>query len=109
MAKNLIKDLSILTTIPERNLNRLGDLVVCCISNAIQDSILQEKTITELDIYIGILYIQHEDNEIKYKFIPSNKLDKNVKDTVINKLNSLEIKITKSLISKVVNTYKNLL
>jgi len=109
MSKNIIQDMATLTTIPEKNLSKLIDVSIYCISDAIQECLKQEETIAEIDIGIGILYIQCLGNNIKYKFIPSDRLDKAVKETLINKLNLLEIKLETSLVSKITNIYKDLI
>ena len=93
----------------EKNLSKLIDVSIYCISDAIQECLKQEETIAEIDIGIGILYIQCLDNNIKYKFIPSDMLDKAVKETLINKLNLLELKLETSLVSKITNIYKDLI
>lgn len=51
--------------------------------------------------------INLKNNEIKYKFIPSQKLEKTIINTVLNEKNSLILNIEDSLISKLTNVYKN--
>lgn len=107
--EKLIEDLSILTTIPEKTLTKISDKIIYCISDAIEESICENKNITEINMSIGTLYIKHTDDEIKYKFVPSDKLSKAVTDTVCNKLNLLEDVIENTIIEKVENIYKDLL
>lgn len=106
--EDLIKDVATLTTIPEKSLVKLVDKSYWCISNEVIESLKQGDTVTEIDIGIGILYIKVIDDTIQYKFIPSAKLNDTVKDTVINKRNILEDTLEKTLVNKIVDTYKDL-
>jgi len=51
--------------------------------------------------------INFDNEQIKYKFKPSQKLEKVVTNTVVNERNDLVLNIEESLISKLTNTYKN--
>lgn len=105
----LIDDLSILTTIPNKALNKLVTKSYYCINEAVIDTLLEDKNVVEIDIGLGTLYIQILDNSIKYKFIPSADLEKNVKNTVVNNKNNLQNVLENNLVNKIVNTYKDLL
>lgn len=105
----LIADLSILTTIPEKTLTELLDKVTYCICDAVKESELQDITTTEIDVGIGTLYIKHEDSELKYKFIPSDNLSKDVIKVINTRLNLLEKNLETSLSTKFKNVYKKLL
>lgn len=106
--ENLMKDVSTLTTIPEKSLSKLMDKAYWCISNEVVESLKQDSNVIEIDIDIGELYIKVIDDNIQYKFIPSAKLNDTVKDTVINKRNVLEDTLEKTLVNKIVDTYKDL-
>lgn len=106
---NLIKDLSTLTTINEGKLENLFKLIADCIGEEFKETIDSEKSIMEYDIAIGKLFICNKENELKYKFIPSENLENILKGVVKGKRNSLELKVEKSLISAIENTYKDLL
>lgn len=109
MEKNLIKDLSKLTTIPIDSLCLLSNKAIWCICDEVEDTILNGETITTIDIGIGNILIKNEEDEVKYKFIPSKELENNIIDTTINKKNPLKIIIEKTLINKILNTYKDVL
>jgi|GEM_PF-3312648 len=104
----IIEDVSKLTTIPDKSIYKLMDKFVYCISDAIVEDIISLNDITEADIGLGTLYIQHIGNEIKYKFIPNDYFNKVVIDSVTNKLNLLEKSVEKNLVDKITNTYKDL-
>ena len=66
---NLIKDLSILTTIPEDTLTKLVDKCNWCICeyvNELQIDTKREDNIVEIDLGIGKLSILISDNQLKY-------------------------------------------
>ena len=106
---NIIEDLSKLTTIPVKSLNKLVDKTVFCISDIVEDAVLEQKKLLEIDIGIGILHIKLESESVKYKFIPHQILETAVKDTIVNKRNLLQDTLEKVLVNRVVNTYKELL
>ena len=105
---NVIKDVSTLTTIPEKTLNKLEQKFIYCICEQIQEDMLEEQEISELDIGLGTLYIKYADNQIKYKFIPNSELEKAVYNTVVKKLNLMEPTLNEALVKKFVDVYKDL-
>lgn len=109
MTTNTIKDLATLTTIPEKTLHKMFKKMVYCICETLQENILEDKSITSLDVGIGTLYIKHETSEnLKYHFEPSSYLEKSLKDTILNKQNLLEDVLNESLNEKFMEVYKNL-
>jgi hypothetical protein len=108
---NIINDVSILTTIPDKTLAKFFRKMIFCICEAVQEDILDEdnpKDITELDIGIGKLYIKHVGADIKYRFEPNDFLEKALSSTVINKKNYLEEFLDKALSKKFMEVYKDL-
>ena len=106
---NLIEDISKLTTIPIQVLDKLLTKSHYCISDAVADSLLADKRLTEIDIGIGMLYIELKNDVARYKFIPSKELEKNVKNTLINGENLLRDKLEQVLVTRITDTYKELL
>lgn len=105
---NIIEDVSVLSTIPEKTLEKLLSKVYYCISDTLVEDIANEKDITELDIGIGVLYIRHIGEQVSYKFIPSENLEKVVNTTIIKKQNLLENVLNDSLAKKFMDVYKDL-
>ena len=103
-----VKDVSILTTIPEKTLAKMFQKFIYCICQTVLEDITDEKEITELNIGLGTLYIKHDSNDIKYKFVPSNDLEKGVNLTVTKKLNLMENTLNTVLAKKFMNVYKDL-
>ena len=104
----LIKDLSVLTTIPENSLKQLFEKAEWCISDSLLESTLKGEEFLSLDIGIGKLYIKVEDDTIKYRFKPSASLTKQIKQTLKNKKSSLESTLDATVVSRILNTYKDL-
>ena len=105
--QSLIEDLSVLTTIPTINLNQLAKKSNFCICNCVAESKLQNESLTSIDIGIGELQIFVENDNIKYKFIPSKALEKGVKSTVLEGKNILTNELENALSSKIMNAHKD--
>lgn len=106
--KDLIQDLSILTTIGKYNLDQLTSKSISVISHDVEESLRDSQDITSIDIGLGVLHILHKDNVIKYKFIPSKKLDDTIFNTYKNRESALVVEIDKALGERINNTYKDL-
>jgi hypothetical protein len=106
---NLIEDISKLTTIPDNVLYKLVEKSLYCISDAVEDTVLEQKKIVEIDIGIGTLYLELNAENVRYKFVPNKELESAIKDTIINKRNLLKDALETTLITKITNTYKELL
>ena len=106
---SIINDLSTITTIPMNSLQKLKEKEIYLICNAVEESTLQGKNITEINLGLGTLVILIEGGFINYKFTPSNKLEKNLVDTIINKKNPLTNLFEEALADRVVKTYKDML
>lgn len=106
---NLVKDISTLTTIPVATLQKFVSLSESIISHAVFELVNTDNNITSINIGIGVLNIKVEAQSIQYKFIPSNKLEQLVRDTVVTKKSPLVTQVEDKLKDKVLNVYKELL
>ncbi len=99
---SLIEDLSVLTTIPLNNLNKLLDKALWCFCDCVDESRISKENITSIDIGIGVISICVEDNNIQYRFVPSKKLESAVKAVIVEGKNPLietaEDKLTKGML-----------
>ncbi len=107
---NINDDISTLTTIPKKTLDKLNEKVLYAICETLEEDILADKTISEFNFFdLFTLYIKYEDTDaIRYKVVPNPNLETNVRDTLKNKLNLLEDVINKTLARKFEEVYKNL-
>lgn len=104
-----ITDLSKITTIPNKTLEKLFTKMIYCISDAVYESWEQGNDTLDLNIGIGTLSLKMTEDEVKYKFIPSEELSDAVKNTILNEQNLLEDKLEQSFVDKVTHLYKDLL
>ena len=107
--ESLINNLSAITTIPVNSLQKLKEKEIYLICNDVEESILQNKNVTEINIGIGVLTIEIKDSFINYKFVPSSKLEKHLVSTIMNKKNPLTNVFEEALASRIVKTYKDML
>ena len=85
--------------------------MVFCICEAVKEDMVDEnnpKEITELDIGIGKLYVKVVGTEVKYKFEPSEYLQKAMLATATNKENPLPDFLDESLGKKFIDLYKEI-
>ena len=106
MTTDISTDLSTLTTINEQIFTKLESKIIWCISNSMYEAIKAGENSTIIDLGFGTITILFDNNEIKYKFVPSQELEKVLTRTVINERNDLAINIESSLVSKLTNVYK---
>ena len=107
--ENIVQDVSKISTIQTKYLNKLNDIYLYCILESVQEAILRNDTYCELDLGLGQLLINFDNNELKFKFKPSQKLKTEVISTIKNNKNLLEIELEKSLIEKLTKLYKEII
>jgi hypothetical protein len=105
---NIIKDTAVLTTVPEKAIKKIIEKMIYSINEAVVEARLTGEKIVELDIGLGTLLINLEDDTIRYKFIPGEKLEESVKNSFINQQNLLEDALDASIVDKLTNIYKEL-
>lgn len=102
-------DLSALTNISKLSLDNLSEKSNYCISHTILECIESKDNQSEIDIGIGKLYIRIEEDQIKYKFIPSKKLEEMIAFTAKNKQSPLLNKLDSALADRIENAYKSMI
>lgn len=106
--ESLNKDVAALTGLSSKNLKDLVLKYELCISNRVREDTMENKSLTELDLGFGKLYIKHVDNLIQYKFIPDAKLEGMVTSAIKDPSFPLEKELEKALVNKITLLYKNL-
>lgn len=106
METKLSKDLSVLTGINEQSIKKLADKSIYCICNSVEDMIYARDEELSIDVGIGTLKILLANSVVKYKFIPSDKLDQAVVKTISSEQNELVDVLESALVSKIENVYK---
>lgn len=109
MTFDLISDLSLLTTIPKKTLQRLGDQGAECLCHDVLESIQSGETCTDIDIDIGTIKVIIEDDELHYRFAPSRRLEEMLINSIRSGEDPLVSHIEDSISSRILNTYKDLI
>lgn len=112
MIFDITKDVSTLTTIPEKTLDKYNKKIMYCICEAISEQLSDETNdndIISLDLGYGTLFVKViDENNLKYHFKPSDFLDKEIKATLSGEESSLVKYLNESLETKFTDVYKNL-
>lgn len=108
MKNTMIEQLSKLTTIPNDSLERLKNIEIMCITNDFYETLKTSNKLTTTDVGIGTLNILYDNGAVKFKFVPSAKLEEEIIQTAKGKQSKLEKTLDKSLKDSLVNTYKDL-
>lgn len=103
------KKISDLSTIPEWAIKRLHEYTDLIHSNDIINGLKEKEQVISIDILEGKLYIKIEDDNIKYKFVPSKEFNELVKNTIINKEDKLLTAVSAKLKQALMVTYKDIL
>jgi hypothetical protein len=106
---DLVSDISTLTTLPDKTLRRLCDKSVECICHNVLETLQNEELETSIDISIGTIKIIVDNNEIHYRFIPSNKLESMLVETINSGVDPLVKHIEESLTNRILTAYKDLI
>lgn len=106
---DLVSDISLLTTLPDKTLRKLCDKGNECICHNVLEALQEDNNEINIDISIGTLKILIEDDELHYRFIPSNKLEEMLIQSISTGKDPLITHIEESLTSKILNTYKDLI
>jgi len=104
----LIEDISAITTLPIKTLDRLFDKGAECICHSVLESKLNGESVCSIDISVGEIKVIISNDTISYRFIPSNKLEAMLVDTIVNNNDPLVKDIEDTLINRILNTYKDL-
>ena len=94
-----------MTQIDPSLLKSLTDITEDNICHTVYESLLSRESVSEIDIGYGKLYIMLENERIKYKFIPSEKLEERVHTTVKTKTSPVATKLEKNLKKKIESVY----
>ena len=100
--------LSTLTTVPLHTFEKLNDVINCMHSDTIVTQLLEGKSTFELKIMEGTIYLKLENDNIKYKFIPSEDFDTIIRDSILSKKSKLIETSLDRLQRSLVNTYKDI-
>ena len=108
MKIDTIKDVSDITGIDKKYLDKILKVFQYSIAEDITELNLNIENVIDLDIGIGLISIKVEDDTIKYKFTPNDSFVDIVKNAIKYKKNVLEYKLETSLCQKIEQMYRDL-
>lgn len=106
---NLIEDISTLTEVTEKTLEKLVNVSNYCISHAIHEAHCEKRDLTTIDLGIGELTIRFIEQGIQYRFVPSDVLEKMIVQTVVGKTSPMITRVETKLQDKIDKAYKEVL
>lgn len=109
MKYNIEEKVQKLTTIDQSVLERLNNIVASCVVDAIYECVLKSNEDSiEIDFNFCKLIVSKSDNELRYKFVPSAKLEEDIIKAVREKRSCLDDMVVEKLKSSLLSTYKEL-
>lgn len=108
MKRYLLKDISPLTNIKDKIINKMSNISELCICDYINELDMIDEDVLNIDIGIGIISMLIVDDEIQYSFSPSESLEKMIIKTIEDKESPLVNKLEVNLENKINSTYKDI-
>ena len=105
---NTIEDLSKVTTIPRVTLQKLIEQSEMCVCHDMLEQILNNENYICVDIMFGYLYINMDEDNVKFKFVPSAQFEDMIVDTINTKRSPLINAVESALSTKIMKVYKDL-
>lgn len=109
MKSNAVEDVSKLTQVSDKVLNKIVDLLRTTIAETFSESEEIGDDTTSVDIGIGELTILHKNDELRFRFNPSAKLQEDIKKILSGDRDIFVEKVENSLSQKISDLYKELL
>lgn len=106
---DLLKDISEITNVPKLTLEKISAKGELCIADAVVEVLARGDSQVTLDIGIGTLTIRVSESEVKYKFIPSTRLDTTILRSITLRESPLIPKLDNALVARIQATYKELI
>ena len=107
--QDIIGQACVLTTIGRRVADKLTKAEEYAVVDAFADCRSSGDDEASADIGIGVIGIRYEDGTIKWRFSPSESLEKACVDAAIHKKNLLSDNLGKALSAKLAEIYKDLM
>ena len=109
MKRFLLKDISSITNINDKVINKMSQISELCICDYLDELDCINEDVLNIDIGIGTISMLIIENEIQYSFSPSNKLETMIIKTIETKENPLVNKLEINLENKINSTYKDIM
>lgn len=109
MQQNLIRDISALTAVSNKTLNKIVDVAELCFCDYINELDITNEDVVNIDIGIGTLSLLLVNDSMQYQFTPSYQLEQQLINTIESKTSPLVNSAQSNLEHKLRTTYKELL
>ena len=110
MQQNLLRDISALTSVSLKTINKMEHLAELCICDYLNELDMQANDdIVNINIGFGTVSMLIIDDSIQYQFVPSYSLEQKMISTIENKCTPLIDTAETNLENKLLTTYKDLL
>lgn len=110
MQQNLLKDVSALTSVSLKTINKMEHVAELCICDYLNELDMQANDdIVSINVGFGTISMLVIDDSIQYQFVPSYSLEQKMIDTIENKSTPLTSEAETNLENKLLATYKDLL
>lgn len=109
MSRKIRSDLSTLYNIPENVISKLDDCTASLIGDTVYQNRITNNDISEIDIGYGTLVFRVDVADIKVKFIPSDSLQKDLKNIANGGKPRIVSRVEKTLIAKLNELYKEII
>ena len=103
------EDIAKLTGLSISCINKILQLEQDCICYAVQEALIDKRKYVDINIGIGILSLNIGEEELQYKFIPSQSLENDIITTTKNKQAPIIRNLENNIKNKILNAYKELL
>lgn len=104
----ILNDIADLTSLPKTLSKDIVPIMESAIAHRVLESTLTGESLTTVDLGIGMLYIKIEGTAVKYRFVPTKKMEEEVAKVLVTKTSPVERKLEQSLLNKLESAYKGL-
>lgn len=110
MQQNLLRDISALTSVSLKTINKMEYLAELCICDYLNELDMQANDdIVNINVGFGTVSMLIVDDSIQYQFTPSYSLEQKMINAIENKCTPLSDAAETNLENKLLATYKDLL
>ena len=109
MQQNLLRDISALTAVSIKTINKMSMLSEICFCDYLNELDMSGEDVVNIDIGIGTISLLVVDDTIQYQFRPSYSLENKLVRTIEDKRVPLVDTLETNLENKIQATYKELL
>lgn len=106
---SLSQDLSNLTRIPSSLMEKLIQDCIYILSYDVAEMLKENEVTGVVDVGFGTITFVVEEDTLKYKFIPSSRLEKSIQTTLAEGISPLDKKVESKLSKKILAAYKDLI